>query len=51
MKLSNFQEEFNERAKKAFGGNAQAMIECLLYAKKPRNLKRSQHGETRECHV
>ena len=51
MKLPNFYEEFNEGAKKAFDDNAQAMIESLLYAKKPPNLKRSQHGDTRECHL
>ena len=37
----NFLEELNECADKAFGGNAQHMIDSLLYAKLPPHLKRS----------
>ena len=32
MKLPDFLEELNQGAEKAFGGNAQAMIDSLLYA-------------------
>ena len=41
MKLPDFLEELNQGAEKAFGENAQAMIESLLYAKLPPKLKRS----------
>ena len=41
MKLPDFLEELNQGAKKAFGENAQAMIDSLLYAKLPPKLKRS----------
>ena len=37
----NFIEELNQGAEKAFGENAQAMIDSLLYAKLPPKLKRS----------
>ena len=39
--LPDFLEELNECAEKAFGDNAQHMIDSLLYAKLPPNLKRS----------
>ena len=39
--LPNFLEELNECAEKAFGDNAQHMIDSLLYAKLPPHLKRS----------
>ena len=39
--LPDFLEELNECAKKAFGDNAQHMIDSLLYAKLPPHLKRS----------
>ena len=39
--LSDFSEELNESAEKAFGDNAQHMIDSLLYAKLPPHLKRS----------
>ena len=38
---SDFLEELNECAEKAFGDNAQHMIDSLLYAKLPPHLKRS----------
>ena len=41
MKLPDFLEELNQGAAKAFGENAQAMIDSLLYAKLPPKLKRS----------
>ena len=41
MKLPDFLEEINQGAEKAFGENAQAMIDSLLYAKLPPKLKRS----------
>ena len=41
MKLPDFLEELNQGAEKAFGENAQAMIDSLLYAKLPPKLKRS----------
>ena len=41
MKLPDFLEELNQGAEKAFGDNAQAMIDSLLYAKLPPKLKRS----------
>ena len=41
MKLPDFLEELNQGAEKAFGENAQAMIDCLLYAKLPPKVKRS----------
>ena len=41
MKLPDFLEELNQGAEKAFGENAQALIDSLLYAKLPRKLKRS----------
>ena len=41
MKLTDFLEELNQGAEKAFGENAQAMIDSLLYAKLPPKLKRS----------
>ena len=40
-KLPDFLEELNQGAEKAFGDNAQKMIDCLLYAKLPPKLKRS----------
>ena len=39
--LSDFLEEVNECAERAFGDNAQHMIDSLLYAKLPPHLKRS----------
>ena len=39
--LSDFLEELNEYAERAFGDNAQHMIDSLLYAKLPPHLKRS----------
>ena len=39
--LPNFLEELNECAERAFGDNAQHMIDNLLYAKLPPHLKRS----------
>ena len=39
--LPDFLEELNECAEKAFGDNAQNMIDSLLYAKLPPHLKRS----------
>ena len=39
--LSDFIEELNERAERAFGDNAQNMIDILLYAKLLLHLKRS----------
>ena len=41
MKLPDFLEELNQGAEKAFGENAQAMIDSLLYAKLPPKLERS----------
>ena len=41
MKLSDFLEELNQGAEKAFGDHAQKMIDSLLYAKLPPKLKRS----------
>ena len=41
MRLPDFLEELNQGAEKAFGENAQAMIDSLLYAKLPPKLKRS----------
>ena len=41
MKLPDFLEERNQGAEKAFGENAQAMIDSLLYAKLPPKLKLS----------
>ena len=41
MKLPDFLEELNQGAEKAFGNNAQKMIDSLLYAKLPMKLKRS----------
>ena len=41
MKLQDFLEELNQGAEKAFGDNAQKMIDSLLYAKLPPKLKRS----------
>ena len=39
--LSDFLEELNESAERAFGDNSQHMIDSLLYAKLPPHLKRS----------
>ena len=39
--LSDFIEDFNECAERAFGDNAQHMIDSLLYAKLPPHLKPS----------
>ena len=39
--LPDFQEELHECAERAFGDNAQHMIDSLLYAKLPPHLKRS----------
>ena len=39
--LSDFLEDLNECAERAFGDNAQDMIDSLLYAKLPPHLKRS----------
>ena len=41
MKLPDFLEKLNQGAEKAFGDNAQKMIDSLLYAKLPPKLKRS----------
>ena len=41
IKLPDFLEKLNQGAEKAFGENAQAMIDSLLYAKLPPKLKRS----------
>ena len=41
MKLPDFLEELNKGAEKAFGDQAQKMIDSLLYAKLPPKLKRS----------
>ena len=41
MKLPDFLEELNQGAEKAFGENARAMIDSLLFAKLPPKLKRS----------
>ena len=41
QKLSDFLEELEESAEKAFGTNAHQMIENLLYAKMPPHLKKS----------
>ena len=41
IKLPDFPEELNQGAEKAFGENAQAIIDSLLYAKLPPKLKRS----------
>ena len=41
MKLLDVLEELNQGAEKAFGDNAQHMIDSLLYAKLPPKLKRS----------
>ena len=41
QKLPDFLEELQESAEKAFGDNAQQMIENLLYAKMPPHLKKS----------
>ena len=40
MKLPDFLEELNKGAEKAFGENAQALIDSLLYAKQPPKRKR-----------
>ena len=40
MKLSDFLEELNQGAEKAFGEHAQAVFDSLLYAKLPPKLKR-----------
>ena len=40
MKLPDFLEELNQGAEKAFGENAESMIDSLLYAKLPPKLKR-----------
>ena len=39
MKLSDFSDELNKGAEKAFGENAKSMIDSLLYAKVPPKLK------------
>ena len=41
MKLPHLLEELNQGAQKIFGGNAQAMIDSLLYDKLPPKLKRA----------
>ena len=41
--LAHFLEDINECAERAFGDNAQKMIDSLLYAKLPPNLKRSRN--------
>ena len=41
MKLPDFLEELNQGAEKAFGDNAQKMIDSVLYAKLPPKLKKS----------
>ena len=46
--LSDYLEELNECAERAFGDNAQHMIESLLYAKLPPHLKRSLNLAYRE---
>ena len=40
MKLLDFLEQLNKGAEKAFGDNAQKIIDSLLYSKKPPKLKR-----------
>ena len=40
MKKPDFLEELNQRTEKAYGENAQAMIDSLIYAKVPPKLKR-----------
>ena len=40
-KLPDLFEELNQGAEKAFGDNAEKMIDSLLYAKLPPKLKRS----------
>ena len=47
-KLPDFLEELNQGAEKAFGDNAQKMIDSLLYAKLPPKLKRSVNMATLE---
>ena len=42
-KLPDFLEELNQDAEKAFGDNAQKMIDSHLYAKLPPKLKRSEN--------
>ena len=39
--VTSFLEDLNQGAEKAFGDNAQMMIDILLYAKLPSKLKRS----------
>ena len=41
MKLPDFLEELDQGAEKAFGDNAQKMVDSLLYTKLPPQLKRS----------
>ena len=43
MKLPDFLEELNQGAEKAFGENAESMIDSLLYANLPPKLKRSDN--------
>ena len=43
-KLPVYLEQLNQRADKAFGDNAQSMIDCLFYAKLPQNSGDQQHG-------
>ena len=52
MKLPDFLEKFNQGAENAFGENAHAMIDSLLYAKlPPKTDKLSQYGSTRKCYL
>ena len=46
MKLPDFLEELNQGAEKAFGENAQAMIDSLLYAKLPQTQEIGKYGTT-----
>ena len=48
IKLPDFLDELNQGAEKAFGDNAQKMIDSLLSAKLPPKQTISQHGQIRE---
>ena len=48
MKLPDFLKQLNQGPEKAFGQNAQAMIDSLLHAKLPPKLKRSVNMATLE---
>ena len=49
MKPPDFLEELNQGAEKAFGENAQAMIDSLLFATETETI--SQYGLTKKCHL